>query len=91
MTIYAFPQPMATSNTGEMYCSGEKHPDFAGMELRDYFAAKIMQGMAQAEDDRWYNEQANNKLSLEEWRNEIYKTDAEIAYAKADAMIRARG
>lgn len=41
----AFPQPMAATPTGEMYCAVEKHPDFGGMTLRDYFAAKAMQGI----------------------------------------------
>jgi hypothetical protein len=36
---------MAALPTGEMYCSCEKHQDFGGMTLLDYFAARAMQGI----------------------------------------------
>lgn len=41
----AFPQGIASTPMGDMYCSWEKHPDFGGMTLRDYFAAAALQGM----------------------------------------------
>jgi hypothetical protein len=41
---YAFPQPVATLDGG-IYMACEKHEDFGGMLLRDWFA-----GMCQADD-----------------------------------------
>jgi hypothetical protein len=39
----AFPQPAASDNAGGIWMSCEKGPEYAGMTLRDYFAAKAMQ------------------------------------------------
>ena len=50
----------------------------AGMTLRDYFAAKAMQGMLAANGD------SNGYLEYEE------KTVAANAYRLADAMLKAR-
>jgi len=54
------------------------NPKSAGMTLRDYFAAKAMQGMLSANGD------ANGFLEYEE------KTVAKNAYKLADAMLKAR-
>lgn len=51
---------------------------WTGMTLRDYFAAKAMQGMLAANGD------ANGYLEYEE------KTVAANAYKLADAMLKAR-
>jgi hypothetical protein len=53
----------------------QEDPDFNGMSLRDYFAAKAMQGIC-AHQDTW---------GLMD--DEIVKK----AYALADNMLRARG
>lgn len=59
------------------------HPDIgtqephAGMTLRDYFAAKAMQGMFASDTDDW-NEQGD------------WTSRAESAYEMADAMLKAR-
>ena len=53
-----------------------------GMDLRDYFAAKAMQGMASNPDDGHNPEEQ----SYEEYIAEI----VENAYEIADAMMRAR-
>lgn len=56
-----------------------------GMTLRDYFAAKAMQGyLANA----W---QAETLDSLGESAGEQMATVAEISYLMADEMLRARG
>lgn len=56
-----------------------------GMTLRDYFAAKAMQGyLANA----W---QAETLDSLGESAGEQMATVAEISYLMSDAMLRARG
>jgi len=49
-------------------------PKFAGMTLRDYFAAKAMQGY----------------LSTEHSGYSTYETHAEASYLAADAMLKQR-
>jgi hypothetical protein len=53
-----------------------------GMTLRDYFAAKAMQGMFANPDDG----HENYDLSYEDYVKEI----ARCAYKMADAMLKAR-
>ncbi|WP_338420787.1 hypothetical protein [Morganella morganii] len=55
-----------------------------GMSLRDYFAAKAMQGdwAAQTEDTGYYSPQSADV---------ILDNAAELYYRMADAMLRARG
>ena len=48
-----------------------------GMTLRDYFAAKAMQGMFASDTKDWNSQQ--------EWQ-----TRAEVAYSMADEMIQVR-
>jgi len=55
--------------------SNPKH--FPGMSLRDYFAAKAMQGELACQTPDWNNKNQDDKL-------------AEQAYARADAMLEAR-
>ncbi len=53
-----------------------EHHEFTGMTLRDYFAAKAMQGYCSDPD----------------WRQDMTPTDtAFAAYTQADAMLAARG
>lgn len=63
----AFPLPLGTTNCAEPAQSG-------GMSLRDYFAAKAMQGFSASNDIGWRS------------INHI----AETAYEWADAMLAAR-
>ncbi|NML24298.1 hypothetical protein [Zoogloea dura] len=58
--------------------------DFNGMTLRDYLAAKAMQGYL---SNSW---QAKELDSLVESSSEQMAIVAEISYAMADAMLRAR-
>lgn len=71
--IPAFPQYVI--NNGGAYVEG-------GMTLRDYFAAKAMQGMFANPDDS----HENYNLSYDEYVKEI----ARCAYKMADAMLTAR-
>lgn len=67
----AFPIPL---NPGQTYTA---HATCDGMTLRDYFAAKAMQGMAASKEhctDGW----AHSDIAVQ-------------AYNIADAMLRARG
>ena len=64
----AFPQ-VSTNPDGDLYQPG--------MTLRDYFAAKCMQGLSALPSD--FN---NNR--------DILEMVAKIAYAQADAMLSAR-
>lgn len=73
----AFPQPMATSAEGSMYVAAEKHPDFGGMTLRDYFAGQALVGYLASRE--YGEEAAQNPDKVAEW-----------AYQNADAMIAAR-
>ncbi|WP_278939920.1 hypothetical protein [Pseudomonas helleri] len=76
----AFPAPEAAKAR-----FGDSNPDaFLGMSLRDYLAAKAMQGyLANA----W---QAQELESLGESAAQQMATVAEISYAMADAMLVAR-
>ena len=76
----AFPAPEAAKAR-----FGDSNPDaFLGMSLRDYLAAKAMQGyLANA----W---QAQELDSLGESAAQQIATVAEISYAMADAMLVAR-
>ncbi len=40
----AFPQPITSDNASGIWMSCENGKEFAGMTLRDYFAAKAMHG-----------------------------------------------
>ena len=62
---------------GQIHDSEPKYvicPKYEGMTLRDYFAAKAMQGI----------------LNDPSWRGLVCKTVAETAYEMADAMLKAR-
>ena len=65
-----------------------KDRDYAGMSLRDYFAAKAMQGIVSSIDGednyrRLRGHAAAAELSVSEWI-------ARDAYKQADAMLKAR-
>jgi len=66
----AFPSP------GVVTQSGSQQGAYAGMTLRDYFAAQAMQQYLAANLDTRYH---------------IVDIIAELSYKMADAMIRARG
>lgn len=66
-------------------------PDFNGLSVRDYFAAKAMQGMLAVPDDQRYGDRADKTLSIEEWQQWCVTGVVEHAYRVADAMIRVRG
>jgi hypothetical protein len=73
----AFPQPMAVMpTTGEMHCAFEKHPDFAGMTLRDWFAGMALQGLL--------------AQPLDVGCNYVPRLCAQSAFDMADAMLAAR-
>lgn len=59
--------------------------DEAGMTLRDYFAAKAMQGIFDSAID-WF---PTGKKADEESLN-VFKDIAQDSYAMADAMLEAR-
>lgn len=56
---------------------GSKHPVPGGMTLRDYFAAKAMQGLLAAQIHGFNDRPANGPF-------------ASMAYEMADAMLKAR-
>lgn len=68
-----------THNTGGPAFPGEwsKVRHTPGMTLRDYFAAKAMQGMFASDTNDW-NEEGD-------WESRAY-----ASYAMADAMLKAR-
>ena len=66
--------PVSTSNEEDGHQDGPNTWQFPGMTLRDYFAAKAMQGFAASNDIGWKS------------MNHI----AETAYEWADAMLAAR-
>jgi chromosome segregation ATPase len=77
---YAFPGPSVQIND----CVFEQH----GLTLRDYFAAKVIQGMASVNDGRCPNQE--DKKDIDAWRVKCMMQDAQAAYLQADAMIRTR-
>lgn len=64
-----------------------------GMELRDYFAAAALQGYMSIQDERTYGGRGEEfkELSVEEWQETLFLTDAKLCYRYADAMLKARG
>jgi hypothetical protein len=80
----AFPEISTTLETvgsGGDYTSYPNVESSGGMTLRDYFAAKAMQGMAAG--IHWHD-----SIDKEDGHIELA---AETAYAMADAMLAARG
>ena len=78
---------MINTNTGgpafpyeERNGEGAPYKDYFGMTLRDYFAAKAMQGFVM--DDALHKEASTAK----EWLKSI----ADASYELADAMLKAR-
>jgi hypothetical protein len=43
--ISAFPRPFSVDETTSSFPSSQLYPAYSGMTLRDYFAAKAMQGL----------------------------------------------
>ena len=56
----------------------DRDPDWCGMTLRDYFAAKAMQGLFASGAEHDHDDA------------EIFDVVAEAAYKQADAMLKAR-
>jgi hypothetical protein len=78
MTETTSPQPAPADNGGPAF----PHPDYLyagpwGMTLRDYFAAKAMQGLLSA----------GGAVSIEP---HLFANEAAMSYAMADAMLKAR-
>lgn len=61
----------------DFYIAAYSEPRHPGMTLRDYFAAKAIQGMFASDTNDW-NEEGN------------WEARADAAYAMADAMLRTR-
>ncbi len=76
----AFPPSMACDLEGRIWPSDQLHEDGGGMSLRDYFAAKAMQGsMANPDHADSTGITEGNHASI-----------AKYAYRVADAMIAER-
>lgn len=71
----AFPLPRKYTEPGNDIAY---HEDF-GMTLRDYFAAKAMEGIL-----------AGKAGNMDLWESETAVMTAQHAYERADAMLRAR-
>jgi hypothetical protein len=74
---FAFPQPVAAAN-GAIFMPCENHSDFAGMELRDYFAGQALVGLIH----HYHEDRAAGHEPLREL--------AELSYSYADHMLAAR-
>ena len=78
-----------TDKTGGAAFPASGHPDMQfvtqeGMTLRDYFAAKAMQG-------DWATERMDSGYWSQDDIDAIFKDKAETYYRMADAMLKARG
>ena len=69
---------MSNTNTGGPAFPYENRYEHEGMTLRDYFAAKAMDGF-------------NRHMVAYEWGQDVMDVAARNAYALADAMLKARG
>ncbi|MBQ0268522.1 hypothetical protein ABN303_09550 [Providencia rettgeri] len=78
-----------TDKTGGAAFPASGHPDMQfvaqeGMSLRDYLAAKAMQG-------DWATERMDSGYWSQDDIDAIFKDRAETYYRMADAMLKARG
>ena len=83
----AFPIPL---NPGQTYTA---HATRDGMTLRDYFAAKALQGDAASGDGFLTGPveiKGHEAWAEKSWQDDIY-SKAKLYYQMADAMLRARG
>lgn len=69
--------------------TGEDHRAW-GISMRDYFAAKAMQGMLAVPDDQRYGDRADKSLTVEQWQQWCVTGVIEHAYRVADAMLKER-
>ena len=83
---------MSTKNDGgPAFPIGSTPGDWGnGMTLRDYFAAKAIQGMMSVPDDKRYGDRADKTLSIHEWQMWCVTGLVEHAYRVADAMLKVR-
>lgn len=77
--VYGEPQGIQTGNTQGWA---------TGMSLRDYFAAKVMQGLISAPDCSVCPK--DRLADVEKWRAEIRSQNAAYCYDMADAMLKER-
>lgn len=83
----AFPQPCTENG----YAANSPYQMAGGgISMRDYFAAKAMQGMMAVPDDQRYGDRADQSLSVEEWQAWCVSGLVEHAYRVADAMLKVR-
>lgn len=66
--------------------------DHRGMTLRDYFAAKAMQGLLSIPDERRFTARDTKykHLTPDAWQKQLLIDDAKMYYDIADAMLKAR-
>jgi hypothetical protein len=81
---------MSNTNTGGPAFPYENRYEHEGMTLRDYFAAKAMQGMMAVPDDQRYGDRADKSLTVDQWQRWCVTGLVEHAYRVADAMLKAR-
>jgi hypothetical protein len=84
----AFPQFGATTSDGAIYYGSERGPEFAGMSLRDYLAARCP--LAPAEFAELYGMPLPDILRSEEHSKTFWMLYTTERYNYADAMIAAR-
>lgn len=88
----AFPGPASEDATGSMQENNKTSGAQVGMTLRDYFAAKALQGWlagSEIENPRFGND-ANGKWGPIQGSTFNHEAMAEEAYAFADAMLSER-
>lgn len=73
----AFPQPIVDTRGNSGIVSAEEM-QVGGMTLRDYFAAKAMQGLIASHEEGYW------------WKCNSYTMGARYSYRFADAMLKER-
>ena len=81
----AFPSGLIDPSTPE----DAVHPLHSGLSIRDYFAAKAMQGLMAVPDDQRYGDRADKSLTVDQWQRWCVTGLVEHAYRVADAMLKA--
>jgi hypothetical protein len=81
---YAFPMPIATGPSGDLYAAPQAEFGSGGMTLRDYLASVALMGM------NVYSGMSLDHPSFAASAEETDRLRAESAYRQADAMLAER-
>lgn len=76
---------MASEDGGNAFPAMYPNAHNTGMSLRDYFAAKAMQGIQSLQDNRVWK--SDSGKPYDDWLKECFADDAKKARMAADALL----